>query len=693
MEAIGAGASTLAFVLLALKSAKIINESLSSIKDAPRTVIELLEDIKFLQSVLERLSQCTLQHASISTVDSLTQTLQGCTTELSRIEGRLAKFLQDTAQSMSELSSKADAQATAATSILEEILSEVSRLHARINQDPASGTEEHSDHADDAIVNNLEALQLCSELDSSISRLSTLVDHDGLSLDAEDAEQIIDDLRRFVIVAREKSAANSKPENSNAYSIGADSNTKLEGKASLRDHDEQGMPLLHYAATASVEMCKFLIQSGADVDEMGENTGTALSRIAGLDRHDTTLLLLENMADPTLSYPGWDNPLYTACNLDIPSAELFLRHGRHFTLHDLESYDLNGRTRLHQICMAETKSTSKKKALEMLTVAGANLSARIIKSWSPDDHQTLGFTCLHSLVYKAHRSRDIDELEALVFLIRHGADVFSVDHHQHSVSMRAYLPNDNDNQYSSKGSYRGDLWDAALSICGYDVSEHRAIYPRVSRYNKSYRRKDFERLWQGHESSCPYWDDERYPKVGGDENFWKQPIRRCDHISCSDCEDPQAETFDLEKENGLEANVPGYALDMYRRWTLEASEPEIDAFDRLRSRESPISVDYELYDLISQPERDYNEIPEAYYIWEREQEELEQQEQTPEASEDGEEAFKRLVVEPMMNDLGEQMERDMAEGPGENEEHCMFVDQWLDYYIRAAEEEEEEDME
>ncbi|CAG7562353.1 unnamed protein product [Fusarium equiseti] len=806
MEAIGAGASTLAFVLLALKSAKIINESLSSIKDAPRTVIELLEDIKFLQSVLERLSQCTLQHASISTVDSLTQTLQGCTTELSSIEGRLAKLLQDTV--------------TATTSILEEILSEVSRLHARINQEPASRTEEHSDAADDAIVNNLEALQLCSELDSSISRLSTLVDHDGLSLDAEDAEQIIDDLRRFVVVAREKSAANSKPENSNAYSIGAESNTKLvsrdlkliegliisapiiainksgiwqprmrrgaiiqqkrvreqidvghgyltvstnkrrrvcagapkgssgntstfrdvvanivfrpsnspwmfsvslsqgqlfdrsiqsiprisvcriipndspvfdlvqrgllddfrnllqEGKASLRDHDEQGMPLLHYAATASVEMCKFLIQSGADVDEMGENTGTALSRIAGLDRHDTTLLLLENMADPTLSYPGWDNPLYTACNLDIPSAELFLRHGRHFTLHDLESYDLNGRTRLHQICMAETKSTSKKKALDMLTVAGANLSARIIKSWSPDDHQTLGFTCLHSLVYKAHRSKDRDELEALMFLIQNGADVFAVDHHQYSVSMRAYLPNDNDNQYSSKGSYRGDLWDAAMSICGYDITG-----------------RDFERLWQGHESSCPYWDDERYPKVGGDETFWKQPIGRCDHIACSNCEDLQAETFDLEKEKGLDADVPGYALDMYRRWTLDASEPDIDAFDILRSRESPISVGYELYDLISPPDRDYNEIPEAYYSWEREQEELEQQEQTPEVSEDGEEAFERLVVEPMMNDLEEQMETDVAEGSGENEEHCMFVDQWLDYYIRTAEEEEEEDME
>ncbi|KAI1060950.1 hypothetical protein LB507_010146 [Fusarium sp. FIESC RH6] len=882
MEAIGAGASTLAFVLLALKSAKILNESLSSIKDAPRIVIEPLEDIKFLQSVLERLSQCTLQHASISTVDSLTQTLQGCTTELSSIEGRLAKFLQDTvssrsrrmykgvlayikkedlenarrrvrdkstqinlylgllqAQSMSELSSKADNQATATTGILEEILNEVSRLHARISHEPAIGKEEHTDVADDAILDNLEALKICSELDSSISRLSTLVDHDGLSLDAEDAEQIIDDLRKFVVVAREKSAANAKLKTSDAYNIGAESSTKLvgrdlkliegliisapiiainksvassrkllshlpqgviikqkrireqidvdqgyltistnkrrricvaapknssedastfrdvvanivfrpsnspwmfsvslsqgqlfdpsiqsiprisvcriipndspvfdlvkrgllddfrsllqEGKASLRDHDEQGMPLLHYAATASVEMCKFLIESGADVDEMGENTGTALSRIAGLDRHDTTLLLLENMADPTLSYPGWDNPLYTACSLDLPSAELFLRHGRHFTLHDQESHDLNGRTRLHQICMAETKSTSKKKALEMLTVAGANLSARVVKSWSPDDHQTLGFTCLHSLVYKAHRSRDRDELEALVFLIRQGADVFSVDHHQHSVSMRAYLPNDNDNHYSSKGSYRGDLWDAALSICGYDISEHRAMYPRVPRYNKGYRRMDFERLWQGHEISCPYWDDEQYPKIGGDENFWKQPIRRCDHVACSDCQDLQAETLDVERGDGLDADVPGYAMDIYRGWTLDGSEPEIDAFDLFRSRESPVG--YNLVDKWFLLKGHGNGTPEGYYVWELEQDELKQQEQTPEYSEDGEEAFGRLVVEPMMNDLEEQMETDMVEEPGGNEEHCMFVDRWLDYYIRAAEEEREGYME
>lgn len=73
-------------------------------------------------------------------------------------------------------------------------------------------------------------MEICSELDSSISRLSTLVDHDGLSLDAEDAEQIIDDLRRFVVVAREKSAANAKLKTSDVYSIGAESNTKLVGR-------------------------------------------------------------------------------------------------------------------------------------------------------------------------------------------------------------------------------------------------------------------------------------------------------------------------------------------------------------------------------------------------------------------------------------------------------------------------------
>ncbi|KNB08957.1 hypothetical protein FOXG_09640 [Fusarium oxysporum f. sp. lycopersici 4287] len=784
MEAIGVGASTLAFVLLALKSAKIVNESLSSIKDAPRIVSELLKDIESLQSVLGRISGSLLRHAPTSTIESLNDILQACTTELSSIECRLAKFSTSSgssrssrmykgvlayvkkedlenargrirdkstqinlylsllqAQSLWQVSSRIDTHANVTATILEQILGEVSKLHTRLDQDAAPveveelpATPYDEDIIDGAIAGQLGAMALCSELESSIYRLSTLIDHDGLTLDADDAEQIIDDLRRFVVIAKERSIEKSRlSSNSTSYSSVTEDDAKAfgrdlklieglilsapiiainqsvpndslvftlvkqgslkefmtmlqEGKASLRDHDEQGMPLLHYAATASVEMCKFLIESGADVDEMGEHTGTALSRIAGLDRHDTTLVLLENMADPTLSYPGWDNPLSTACNLDLPSAELFLKHGGHFTMHDLESFDLNGRTRLHQVCMAESRATSKKKAVAMLAAAGANLNARVAKSWSPDDHQTLGFTCLHSLVYKAHRSRDRDELEAVVFLIQQGADILAVDHHQHSVSMRAYLPNDGDNQYSSKGSYRGDLWDAALTICGHDVSQYRHAYPRVPRYNRNYGRKDFERLWEGYEALCPYWNDERYPETGGDDDYWKQPVRRCKHIACSDCEEfpPQADEHDAEPKR--DADVPGYAQAIYREWFLarspESNPSHMPYIDH-------ISEDYEDDDYAEEE----SPSPDIFEGGGRESSvdiesdggvrfTDEMNSLSPPSSEDGEAAYERLVAPYQLE------ERDVEDYP-------TFVDRWLEHYIRAAEEEygeEDEEM-
>lgn len=101
MEAIGVGASTLAFVLLALKSAKIVNESLSSIKDAPSIVSELLKDIESLQSVLGRIPGSLLRHAPTSTIESLNDILQACTTELSSIECRLEKFSTSSGSSRS----------------------------------------------------------------------------------------------------------------------------------------------------------------------------------------------------------------------------------------------------------------------------------------------------------------------------------------------------------------------------------------------------------------------------------------------------------------------------------------------------------------------------------------------------------------------------------------------------------------
>ncbi|KAF4445333.1 hypothetical protein F53441_10882 [Fusarium austroafricanum] len=369
-------------------------------------------------------------------------------------------------------------------------------------------------------------------------------------------------------------------------------------------------------------------------------------------------------------------------------------------MHDLESFDLSGRTRLHQVCMAEAILTSKKKAVAMLITAGADLTARVAKSWSPDDHQTLGFTCLHSLVYKAHQTKSRDELEALILLIKQGADIFAVDHHQHTVSMRAYLPNSNDNQYSSKGSYRGDLWDAALAICGYDIQRHRNSYPRVPRYNKSYRRIDFERLWEGYEAACPYWNDERYPETGGVDDFWKQPIRRCDHIACSDCEEHPADMNAAGEEPRKDADVPAYAQAAYREWIVPtaASDPDLIAYidcyppetpdweeeyaeycerikdevnrrwSRSRSRESDSDGGVELCEEMEQETNGLSpptsEDGEAAYD---EMENRETSDLSPPTSEDGDTAYERLVLA--------------------YEDQMLDYNAWHEHIIREAEEE------
>ncbi|KAJ4326734.1 hypothetical protein N0V84_002854 [Fusarium piperis] len=263
MEAIGTGASTLAFVLLALKSAKVIHESLSAIKDAPRIVRELAQDLQLLQSVLGRLTHCPLSHAPSSTITSFQDMLRACTAELSDIESRLEQFkkkpdssrssrvykgilgyvkkeeLEEArsrvrdkttqanlylgllqAQAISDTTSKIDTQATATTGILEQILGEVSRLHSRLDDNDAP------EDASASITQNLETMTLCSELEESISRLSSLVDYDGLTLDADDAEQIIDDLRKFILIARDRVSAKQKEKGKatvNPYAVDHDS--------------------------------------------------------------------------------------------------------------------------------------------------------------------------------------------------------------------------------------------------------------------------------------------------------------------------------------------------------------------------------------------------------------------------------------------------------------------------------------
>lgn len=137
-----------------------------------------------------------------------------------------------------------------------------------------------------------------------------------------------------------------------------------------------------------------------------------------------------------------------------------------------------------------------------------------------------GFTALHSLAYWVHHPQTRDELESFIFLIKKGISVHAVDDEGQTVSMVANSINPS-KWYPSKwyGSYRGDLWDAALAACGYDLKEFRKDYPRVVAHHfRRYDRGDFETLWQGMGHLFPYWDDRRWPETGVNSDYRARPL-------------------------------------------------------------------------------------------------------------------------------------------------------------------------
>ncbi|KAF2490020.1 hypothetical protein BU16DRAFT_622574 [Lophium mytilinum] len=142
---------------------------------------------------------------------------------------------------------------------------------------------------------------------------------------------------------------------------------------------------------------------------------------------------------------------------------------------------------------------------KFLLDAGSNIHARDVD----------GRTCLHLAILGVDRPWYEVEYSAPNFLIQRGADIFSKDSFGHSISHDAYTRTNED-----VGGYRGDLWDAVLSYCGFDICKLRKGYPRTPQYGdfrdfRDYTREDFERLWKGREDQCPYFHD---PPI------WRSPL-------------------------------------------------------------------------------------------------------------------------------------------------------------------------
>ncbi|KAF7503129.1 hypothetical protein GJ744_004271 [Endocarpon pusillum] len=295
-----------------------------------------------------------------------------------------------------------------------------------------------------------------------------------------------------------------------------------QGKASLRDCNSFGTPLLHYA-TRQPEMCKFLIENGADVDEYApfpsqytpflSHEDGVLELVSGpplafqwwryaeggSKSYECQRLLLNAGADPEANTGSANSTFGLQFVIDtgtIESLQLILDLGTSFI--DLERKDEWGDTPLLRLAMMSDVECKPAK-YDLLLTRGADIKARNNK----------GKNCLHILMESVFDCESSDEQEALVLLIRKGADVNAVDNFGDSIAKTAYSHEgvyDHLNTYDL-GMYRGDLWDAVLSDCGYDIAEMRKGFPRRPRYSCDYTREGFERLWRGREEFCPYYDD------------------------------------------------------------------------------------------------------------------------------------------------------------------------------------------
>ncbi|KAF2786022.1 ankyrin [Melanomma pulvis-pyrius CBS 109.77] len=281
----------------------------------------------------------------------------------------------------------------------------------------------------------------------------------------------------------------------------------LQRQCTLRDRDSFGTPLLHYAMTQP-SMCKFLIEHGADVDEIASVSHERefqypplLSKIHNdVDEEDDHLqaiiecrrLLLQAGADPTIRDSGDKTTLMEcASSGTVDSLRAVLDLGVPFI--NLEDKNEHGQTALLLAAMNFAYG-SDVMFIKLLLERGANIHAR--------DH--LGRTCLH---HAAGTFRRPDRLEldvaVLVLLIEHHADIFATDYRGRSIFAHAY---ECDHERLPMGGYRGDLWDAVLVRCGYSMYI-RSVRTRVCHFTERYTQEHFARLWKGREHECPYFSD------------------------------------------------------------------------------------------------------------------------------------------------------------------------------------------
>ncbi|KAF2963833.1 hypothetical protein GQX73_g9743 [Xylaria multiplex] len=302
-----------------------------------------------------------------------------------------------------------------------------------------------------------------------------------------------------------------------------------KGEATLRDHDEYGANLLFYAVYGQkIDMCRFLLENGADVDHVANIRGMAWGRTDdprfvldiysmtdyvnhfGHDPRDTcSRLLLEAGADPTAHIPGTTSFLeYCTSNGRTESFNLLWGPRSKNLFIDINDTIPDSTEPLLLVCRAFNYEDIAERVRKVLD-AGADVHLR----------NNNGQSCLHICLQNARTyskgSHDLirRQFHAIKLLIESGADVYAVDKFGKSVSESVYA--------DTISGFAGDLWDSVLQSCGYDIAEFRTNYKRSASYDENYSRRDFEVLWEGRKDQCPYWNDATWPP----DALWDPPAK------------------------------------------------------------------------------------------------------------------------------------------------------------------------
>ncbi|KAM0722308.1 hypothetical protein Q7P37_001749 [Cladosporium fusiforme] len=269
-----------------------------------------------------------------------------------------------------------------------------------------------------------------------------------------------------------------------------------EQKATTRDCDEVGRPLLHYACRyESSTCCAFLIENGADVDAMvvGWNPYDNVTALhTCFHDYQCFTLLLDAGADYTIPGGGNDGT-FLPSPLEMLLDNWWEPYSREASnlLSRMLSEDMafevptpDGLSIWLNACRAHAYG-SMPESLQMPLDAGCDVH-ETTKNYSeyPD-----GWNCLFLFTLHAYDPHDAEELGALQLLLRSSANVFAKDASELTVFDHVNaLPMD---QY---GSYRRDLWYCALQRESIDIGEYLEMYPRVPVYSAIYTPEHYRAL-------------------------------------------------------------------------------------------------------------------------------------------------------------------------------------------------------